>query len=74
MSKIKVGQIYFHNRIEKKLIITCVDNELNLCDWVTEEGKTCIDKCDWIKLTCDLLEEYPTWQQAVNSPEFKEEK
>jgi hypothetical protein len=71
---VKVGQIYFHNRIEKKLIITCVDAELNLCNWVTEEGKTCIDKCDWIKLNCDLLGEYQTWQKAVDSPEFNGEK
>lgn len=69
---IKVGQIYFNKRIEVKLVITFVSNKENLCDWVTEEGKTCTDKCDWILLTSELIAEYPTWQEAVNSKEFRE--
>lgn len=65
---LKVGQIYFNKRIEVKLVITFVSEDL--CDWVTEEGKTCTDKCDWILLTGELIAEYPTWQEAVNSKEF----
>lgn len=68
----KAGQVYFHNRIKKKLIITVVDTEDNLCSWVTEEGKVCGDRCGWILSTCTLLAEYPTWQEAANSKEFNE--
>lgn len=28
----------------------------------------------WIKGDCELIAEYPTWQEAVNSPEFRGEK
>ena len=65
---VKVGQIYFNKRLEVKLVITFVSEDL--CDWVTEKGKTCTDKCDWISLTSELVTEYKTWQEAINSPEF----
>mgnify|MGYP004540714547 CR=1 FL=1 len=67
---IKVGQIYFQRRIEKKLVITIVDDVD--CSWVTSEGKVDTDKQKWIENSCILKAEYPTWQEAVNSKEFKE--
>lgn len=39
---IKVGQVYFHRKIEKNLVITIVDDVD--CSWVTSEGKVCTDK------------------------------
>ena len=72
---VKVGQVYFHKRIEAKIVITYVDNQdYILCDWIVDTGKVCTDKIDWIKQTCKLIAEYESWQQAVNSPEFKGEK
>lgn len=67
---IKVGQVYFHRKIEKNLVITIVDDVD--CSWVTSEGKVCTDKQKWIECSCILKAEYPTWQEAVNSKEFKE--
>ena len=67
---IKVGQVYFHRKIEKNLVITIVDDVD--CSWVTSEGKVCTDKQKWIESSCILKAEYPTWQEAVNSKEFNE--
>lgn len=69
---IKVGQIYYHRRIESNIVITYTDNDNGLCDWVVDNGKVCTDKIDWIRQVCDFVAEYPTWQEAVNSKEFKE--
>lgn len=66
---VKVGQVYFNEEIEKTLVITYAD-ELACC-WVTCEGKVCADRKTWIEKSCVLLAEYPTWQEAINSEEFK---
>lgn len=66
---IRVGQIYFQRKIEKLLVITYVDDED--CSWITSEGKVCTDKQKWIEYSCILKAEYPTWQEAVNSKEFR---
>lgn len=63
-----VGQIYYHERIEKTLVITFVD-EID-CAWITSEGKVCVDKQSWILKCCKPVARYKTWQEAVNSFEF----
>lgn len=73
----RVGQIYYHERIETTLVITCVDEIY--CSWVTSEGKVRTDKQSWILKCCKPVARYPTWQEAVNSfefnryPDFKEQ-
>lgn len=67
---VKVGQVYYNEKIEKTLVITCTDE--SACCWVTCEGKVCADRKAWIEKSCSLLAEYPTWKEAVNSKEFKE--
>ena len=66
---VKVGQVYYNEKIEQPLVITCVD-EL-YCSWITAEGKVCTDEKTWIEKSCVLLAEYQTWMEAVNSKEFK---
>ena len=65
-----VGQIYYNEKIGKKLVITFVD-EIYCC-WVTSEGKVCADKQTWVVNCCKPIARYPTWQEAVNSKEFNE--
>lgn len=65
---VKVGQVYYNEKIEQTLIITCVD-EL-YCSWITAEGKVCTDTKNWVEKSCSLLAEYPTWREAINSKEF----
>lgn len=65
---IKVGQVYYNEKIEQTLVITCVD-EL-YCSWITAEGKVCTDKKSWIEKSCVLLAEYPTFKEAINSEVF----
>ena len=69
---IKAGQIYEHKYSPMKVCITYVDAyEIRL---IRQDGKTYnkfteLDADLWWK----LLAEYPTWQEAVNSKEFKGE-
>lgn len=66
---VRVGQVYYNEKIENTLVITCVDEML--CSWITAEGKVCTDKKSWIEKSCILLAEYPTWEEAMVSEEFK---
>lgn len=66
---VKVGQVYFNEKIEQTLVIACAD-EL-YCSWITAEGKVCTDKKTWVEKSCVLLAEYPTWEEAMVSEEFK---
>ena len=75
---IKVGQIYKEKELpnwrkyEKSIyVVTCIDfNQVNL---ISPDGKVDIVSYDWLKEDCELIAEYPTWQEAVNSKEFKGE-
>lgn len=66
---IKVGQIY-EEKDEGVFVITKCNNSGGYYA-VKNDGKTFsgvgLDKKD-------IIVEYPTWQEAVNSPEFKGEK
>ena len=71
MSKIKVGQIYKSNLTLAIKVITLVDDDCEEVSVVHSEGFVDrwrfddIANCNW-----ELLAEYPTWQEAVNSKEF----
>ena len=72
---IEVGQIYKLPISKSPVIVTNIENKKDKqFDWIyfiTEEG---LQERLWRKTveeTLELLAEYPTWQQAVNSPEFK---
>lgn len=72
---IKVGQIYKHNN--SFFVVTFVN-----ISFVSREQVQLIKNngftLGWSyskaqKYLVDLITEYPTWQEAVNSPEFKGE-
>ena len=72
---IKVGQIYKLPISKSSVIVTNIENKKDKqFDWIyfiTEEG---LQERLWRKTveeTLELVTEYPTWQEAVNSPEFK---
>lgn len=71
---IKVGQIY----TEKKLPnwrkhasdMFVVSNAYYNISVIYNDGKTDVVGWEWIRDDCELIAEYSTWQQAVNSKEF----
>lgn len=66
---VKIGQVYYNEKIGQTLVITYID-ELD-CSWITSEGRVCTDRKVWINKSCTLLAEYPTWEEAMVSDEFK---
>ena len=66
---IKVGQIYNIPYLGGKVVVTWVRADNCNFNIVREDGfffsSSNIDE-DW-----ELIAEYPTWQEAVNSKEFK---
>ena len=75
---IKVGQIYKLPISKSSVIVTNIENKKDKqFDWIyfiTEEG---LQERLWRKTveeTLELLAEYPTWQEAVNSQEFRGKK
>lgn len=74
---IKAGQIYQRSNGAILLITESVDllhtQISDLYSYIAKTGRTgSIHKS--VLLTLTLIAEYPTWQEAVNSPEFKGEK
>ena len=71
---IKVGQIYTkHKQI---LCVTSILGSVSglLCYTIDTKGFIYKDFYKDFEKDKRLIAEYPTWQQAVNSPEFKGEK
>lgn len=74
---IKVGQIYKEKRLPSwrknnaDTFVVC-NAEYNI-SVIYKDGKTDYVGWEWIKEDCELIAEYPTWQQAVNSKEFTNE-
>ena len=69
MSKIKVGQIYKSNLTLAIRTIAFVDDEVSI---INIDGSVDRWKLDEIPISdWKLLAEYPTWREAVNSPEFR---
>ena len=72
--KVKAGQVYKQKdkpewrKWEADLfVVTFAGFQAHTID---EDGLTEIVGLDWVKRGCDLIAEYPTWQEAVNSKEF----
>ena len=71
---IKVGQIYKEKRLPSwrknnaDTFVVC-NAEYNI-SVIYQDGKTDYVGWEWIKEDCELIAEYQTWQQAVNSKEF----
>lgn len=71
---IKVGQVYKSSLTDTIRVVTSIgydtvstiDTYGDCEEWIYDNLVKC---CNW-----ELIAEYPTWQQAVNSPEFKGEK
>lgn len=68
---IKVGQIY---KVENcifaitKLSYIAGNDMVNI---ICNDGVTILEKYEYIRRRAKLIAEYPTWQEAVNSPEFR---
>lgn len=73
---VKVGQIYkqkskpiWRKYEDDIFVISCIGYNIHtiylsgIVDYTSMES--------WIKGDCELIAEYPSWQEAVNSPEFK---
>ena len=70
---IKVGQIYKEIGTSNKWVVTRVITRYNdvECNMICQDGEATggfVPYFFWEKL--ELIAEYPTWQEAVNSKEF----
>ena len=63
---IKAGQIYQTERLEKFAVTRVIGPQISV---ITPHGIVALLS----EISCDneLIAEYPTWQEAVNSKEFK---
>ena len=72
---IKVGQIY-KDRDNETFVVTYINNA-KLVSMLYTDGSLRFDfiggSSGYFQDYCELLAEYPTWQEAVNSKEFKGE-
>jgi hypothetical protein len=74
---VKVGQIYQYEGVGKFVISNIQDNEeFYNPSIIWQDGSVDTLKAmrKSMKIYGKLIAEYPTWQEAVNSPEFKGEK
>ena len=73
---IKVGQIY-KQRDYDTFVVTYINNS-KLVSMIYTDGSQRLDFTDSLRIFiqdyCELIAEYPTWKEAVNSSEFKGEK
>lgn len=65
---VKVGQIYSIPYLGGKVVITWIRADKTDFHCVRQDGF--FFKSDDVS-DCELIAEYPTWQEAVNSPEFR---
>lgn len=75
LNRLKVGQIYKSNLTLAIRIITFIDYALDEVSIIHPNGY--VDRWSFEEVAnsnWELVAEYPTWQEAVNSPEFKGEK
>lgn len=75
---IKVGQIWRGRNNDDTIVITHIDKTLGKkqeqwqIDYMWADGETVSnDDAYFVKTGRKLIAEYPTWQEAVNSKEFK---
>ena len=75
---IKAGQVWTEKKLPSwrktasdVVVVTTVSfNKLSI---VYNDGTTDYVSTDWVGGDCELIAEYPTWQEAVNSHEFRGE-
>ena len=74
---IKEGQIYKEKQIpywrahdEDIFVVSHTYYNVSI---IYKNGKTDVVGWKWIRDDCELVAEYPTWNEAVNSKEFKGE-
>lgn len=71
---IKVGQIYKEKKLpnwrKHASDMFVVSNAYYNISVIYNDGKTDVVGWEWIRDDCELIAEYSTWQQAVNSKEF----
>lgn len=81
MKKIKVGQVWAdtvtgaYAATVGKVIVTHVSSYRRgiVVDYINSDGLCfCHDSPEFLTLNKKCIAEYPTWQEAVNSPEFQE--
>lgn len=66
---VKVGQIYFSKILAGKIVITWVSNDGAKYHMIRDDG---FIFRGWIDRDDEPIAEYPSWQEAVNSKEFRE--
>lgn len=69
---IKVGQIYKVPYLGGKVVITWIRADKTEFHMVRDDGFFLSSKDNEMDKDSVLLAEYPTWQEAVNSKEFKD--
>lgn len=76
---IKVGQVWKSDNPVMTIAITYIDkrNSRKPSEWdyyyIFKDGETvACDEMYFVKIERKCVAEYPTWQEAVNSKEFKE--
>lgn len=70
---IKVGQIY--KSYDGRMVITQINKHTNSLryDYIYNDGMTCsyMQESEVLSPGTELIAEYPTWQEAVASKEFR---
>ena len=69
---IKVGQIYNDPCLGGKFVVTWIRADGTEFYSVRNDGFFFVSKGLYVDNNVKLIAEYPTWQEAVNSPEFQE--
>lgn len=75
---VKVGQVYKLPYTKSPVVVIRIEPKIedrfDFIHFITEEGR---QERLWriaVEETLELVAEYPSWQEAVNSPEFKGER
>ena len=71
---IKVGQVYKYTaEPSKRFVVTAAFDENTRFDYILNDGVVfSYEKGKYLLDGTELITQYPTWQEAVNSKEFNE--
>lgn len=69
MTDIRVGQIYFSKILGGRVVVTWISGDKKKYNLVRDDGLFFISY--GLDRDEPLIAKYPTWQEAVNSPEFR---
>lgn len=70
---IKVGQIYNKPYLGGKVVVTWISADETEFYMIRNDGFFFVSRRVYANYEDELIAEYPTWQEAVNSKEFKGE-